>query len=54
MGDADAQRMLARMYQVGGVIAQNLTKAKHWYKKSANQGSLQSQHKLAAMYEKTF
>jgi TPR repeat protein len=51
-GDADAQFLLAVMYENGRGIAEDYTQAMLWYKKSAVQGDERAQLHLGYMYAK--
>ena len=50
-GNARAQFELAYMYDEGNGVAQNDTKAREWYLKSANQGNDHAQNNIGYMYE---
>ncbi|NCB49224.1 MAG: sel1 repeat family protein [Alphaproteobacteria bacterium] len=50
-GDAGSQYVLAKAYEQGKFIPQNLTEAKKWYELSAGKGYVEAQCALAKMYE---
>ena len=50
-GDADAQRRLAQIYEMGLSGEPDYRNAAEWYRKSAEQGNLASALALAALYE---
>ena len=50
--DADEQYALAGMYDDGGNRHIDYVKARYWYQKSADQGSLEALFAIALMYEK--
>ncbi len=49
-GNAEAQLKLAKMYQEGKGVAQNLQEAFNWARKAAEQGLAQAQLLLGQMY----
>jgi len=49
-GDAQAQFRLARIYDEGDGVRQDLTEALRWYRKSAEQGLSIAQVRLGAIY----
>ena len=49
-GDADAQAMLAGMYQQGQGVKKNIAQALRWWEKSALQGHMQAQMSLGRLY----
>ncbi|WP_276904408.1 tetratricopeptide repeat protein, partial [Frischella perrara] len=49
-GNADAQYILAYMYEEGVGTKQDKQKAFYWYTKAAEQGHPHPQHNLAIMY----
>jgi hypothetical protein len=51
-GEAEAQALLAQLYETGLGGRQDLTLARYWYEKSARQGVLNAQKRLAYFYEK--
>lgn len=50
-GDADAQYELAKLYEDGVLISQNLIKAKEWYIKSANGGNVNAHYWILQNYD---
>src|SRR6266852_2147310 len=51
-GAADAQFVLAAMYDKGQGVRQDYTEAVKWYRKAAEQGDDTAQFNLGGMYEK--
>jgi TPR repeat protein len=49
-GDAQAQRRLGNLYQVGEGVTRDLPAAAAWYAKAAEQGDAEAQYNLANMY----
>lgn len=47
LGDSDAQYKLAMLYDAGGVVHQNSTKAMELFKKAATMGSQDAQYRMA-------
>lgn len=50
-GDADAQRILATLYEGGAGVAQDQGVAFGWFRKAAEQGDASAQFSLGLMYE---
>ena len=48
-GDPDSQFFVANVYEQGKLVPQNKSKAIEFYQKAANQGHLESCHKLAKL-----
>ncbi len=51
LGDAEAQVLLAIMYNSGGGVTKDYALAAKWFEAAAVQGSADAQHNLALMYE---
>ena len=51
-GDAAAQFIVATRFLDGDGIAQDVTKAAHWYQKSASAGLAPAQYRLATLFER--
>lgn len=51
-GDAQAQGMLAYLYQEGQGVSQNYKQAAHWYRKASEQRDNTAQLNLGVLYEK--
>jgi len=51
-GEAEAQYMVANMYEKGEGVEKDPKEAASWYEKAADQGHPYSMYKLADMYEK--
>jgi TPR repeat protein len=51
-GSADAQAILALMYQQGNGVAQDAVMAAHWYLAAAEQGHVGAQYQLGLLYDK--
>src|SRR5437762_10331552 len=49
-GDAKAQYVLARMYENGTGVRENLTKAVAWYRQAAKKGFAPAQYNLGRIY----
>ncbi len=49
-GDAKAQYILGRMYDLGEGVPQDYAEAAKWYRKAAEQGDAKAQFALGAMY----
>jgi uncharacterized protein len=51
-GDAEAQAILALMYQQGSGVPQDAVMAAHWYLSAAEQGHVGAQYQLGLLYDK--
>jgi uncharacterized protein len=51
-GDAEAQVILALMYQQGSGVPQDAVMAAHWYLTAAEQGHVGAQYQLGLLYNK--
>jgi TPR repeat protein len=51
-GDAEAQALLAFMYQQGSGVPQDAVMAAHWYLSAAEQGHVAAQYQLGLLYDK--
>jgi hypothetical protein len=51
-GDAESQFRLGRMYDEGDGITKDLSEAVKWYRKAAEQGSLEAQVALGDLYSR--
>ena len=50
LGDADAQYLLADIFQKGRGVAKNSNNAFYWYERSANQGNIAAQFNVWYAY----
>src|SRR5262249_13018814 len=51
-GTAEAQAILALMYQQGSGVPQDAVMAAHWYLSAAEQGHVGAQYQLGLLYDK--
>jgi uncharacterized protein len=51
-GQAEAQALLALMYQQGNGVPQDAVMAAHWYLSAAEQGHIGAQYQLGLLYDK--
>jgi uncharacterized protein len=51
-GHAEAQAILALMYQQGSGVPQDVVMAAHWYLSAAEQGHVGAQYQLGLLYDK--
>ena len=51
-GQAEAQAILALMYQQGSGVPQDAVMAAHWYLSAAEQGHVGAQYQLGLLYDK--
>ena len=51
-GNAEAQAILALMYQQGSGVPQDAVMAAHWYLSAAEQGHVGAQYQLGLLYDK--
>jgi uncharacterized protein len=51
-GQAEAQALLALMYQQGSGVPQDAVMAAHWYLSAAEQGHVGAQYQLGLLYDK--
>jgi TPR repeat protein len=49
-GDVEAQRQVARRYEIGHGVPYDLGKAEYWYSKAAETGNVEAQYSLGILY----